>query len=58
MTVERYKDDNGMRKLLEKARRDFRIPENVNHYSEEDFRKAEKRYLKICVVEGRCPMPS
>jgi hypothetical protein len=37
---------NGLQELLKRYRRLFRIPENVNHYSEEDYRLAERKFLK------------
>jgi hypothetical protein len=42
---------SGIQKLLEKYRRTFRIPENLNYYSEADYRIAEKKYLKF-VLKG------
>lgn len=45
---------NGIETLLSRHKQSFRIPENLNHYSEADFREAEKKYLKLCITEGRC----
>jgi hypothetical protein len=44
----------GLETLLWQHKRSFRIPENINHYSEEDFRAAEKKYLKLCMTQGGC----
>ena len=43
----------GIEKLCESYREVFRIPENLNHYSEEDFKKAEKEFVKYCLLRGR-----
>jgi hypothetical protein len=46
------KNPTGIDLLLKECRRRFRIPENLNHYSEEDFREAEKKFIKLCFVGG------
>lgn len=43
---------NGLECLLERFRNAFRIPENINHYSEKDFQAAEKKYIKYCINYG------
>lgn len=48
-------EKKGIRRLIRKYRRKFRIPENLNHYSEEDFAEAEKRFVKLCLREGPVP---
>ena len=45
---------SGMDRLVEKYRRQFRIPENLNHYSEADFQQAEREYLRFCLGRGTC----
>ena len=30
----------------------FRIPENVNYYSENDYKRAEKKFVKFCLKDG------
>ena len=37
---------NGLQLLHNKYKDIFRIPENLNHYSKEDFRIAERKFLK------------
>ena len=44
--------NTGIRLLLERYRTAFRIPENLEHYSEEDYKKAERRYLKYAIEHG------
>ncbi len=43
---------SGIELLVEKYRKIFRIPENINHYSEEDFRAAERKFLKLALAGG------
>lgn len=38
--------------LLEKYRKKFRIAENLDHYSEENFKVAERKYLKFVLATG------
>jgi len=45
---------NGLKALIKKYRKKFRIPENLDHYGEDDYRQAEKKYLKFCLTTGRC----
>jgi len=45
---------NGIERLLRRARREFRIPENLYYYQSEDFKAAEKKFLKLCLIQGRC----
>ena len=42
---------SGKEKLLEYHRKQFRTPENLNHYSPEDYELAERKFLK-CFVLG------
>jgi hypothetical protein len=44
----------GTKLLVKKYRETFRIPENINYYSKEDFQRAEKKYLKFCLTTGKC----
>lgn len=50
---ERYND--GLKKIIKQGKEAFRIKENLNYYSREDFKAAEKKYLKLCVIGGKCP---
>ena len=45
---------SGLQELIKKYRTLFRIPENVNHYSDEDYRLAERKFLKY-LLEKRSP---
>lgn len=46
------KNPTGINLLLKECRRRFRIPENLNHYSDKDFREAEKKFIKLCFIGG------
>jgi len=42
-------DHTGIELLLRKYRKMFRIPENLDFYSEEDFKQAEKKFIKYAL---------
>lgn len=42
----------GVRRLIQNIVRGFRIPENLNHYSPEDYVNAERQYIKYCLRQG------
>jgi hypothetical protein len=44
--------ENGLKLLVNECRKQFRIPENENHYSEDDFLAAEKQFVKLCLRQG------
>jgi len=48
------KKGSGFKLLREKYRNKFRIRENMDYYSKEDFKKAEKKYVKLCLLTGNC----
>jgi hypothetical protein len=41
----------GLEVMVEKYKNMFRIPENVNYYSDEDYRLAERKFLKYLLEE-------
>ena len=45
------KQDAGIKSLVRKYRSIFEIPENLNHYSKQDYKIAEKRFIKYALVE-------
>ena len=45
------KKNDGFGLLVAKYREMFRISENVNHYSDKDFKIAERRFLKYALME-------
>ncbi len=56
MTMKNRKKKSGIILLLKKYRTLFRIPENQNHYSGEDYRKAERMFLKHALEQRRIEM--
>jgi hypothetical protein len=40
----------GIRKLIQKYRTEFRQPENIDFYSEQDYRRAERKFIKLCLM--------
>jgi hypothetical protein len=52
MADEGSRGNAGLERLVRECRRRFRIPENINHYSAEDLREAEKKFLKLCLIAG------
>jgi hypothetical protein len=38
--------NNGIELLLQRYKKIFRIPENINYYSKPDYQIAEKKFLK------------
>ena len=41
--------NNGIKLLVQKCREQFRISENLEHYSEGKYREAERKYVKFCL---------
>jgi hypothetical protein len=48
---------NGIRKLVSFYRKQFRIPENLNHYSKEDLSTAERKFIKFALQGGHNLIP-
>lgn len=46
------KKPTGIELMIEKYKEIFRIPENLRHYSETDFRTAERKFLKWALGGG------
>ena len=43
------KANQGIKSFLQIYKTLFRIPENTNHYSEKDYRAAERKFLKYAL---------
>jgi hypothetical protein len=41
------KNDKGIRLLIQKCRDEFRRSENIDFYSENDLKEAEKKFVKF-----------
>ena len=48
--------ENGIEELIKKYRTSFHIPENINYYSEKDYKIAERKYIKDAVNKGKIPI--
>ena len=48
------KRDHGLKDLIRRGKKQFRIPENTDYYSDQYYKLAEKKYIKLCVIGGRC----
>ena len=48
--------NRGMQALMKIYKAVFRIPENLNHYSEKDFRTAERKFLKYALEQRKIEM--
>ena len=44
----------GIDRIVGKYREQFRVPENLNHYSDNDYHDAERQYLRFCLTNGSC----
>ena len=49
----KVQDKSGLRKLLDRYRAIFRTEENRKYYGEEDYRKAERKFLKYALEQRR-----
>jgi hypothetical protein len=43
--------NRGIKSLIRLYKNIFRIPENLNHYSKRDYRKAEREFLKYSLEQ-------
>jgi hypothetical protein len=43
------KTTHGIELLVERYRREFRRPENTDHYTENDYKEAERKFVKFCL---------
>ena len=42
--------NRGIQLLVEKYRKQFRIPENLKYYRKKDFKVAERKFLKLALL--------
>ena len=45
---------NPRKELVRRYRKQFRIPENLDYYSKQDYEAAEHKYVKMCINRGKC----
>jgi hypothetical protein len=48
--------NRGIRALIKVYKNLFRIPENLNHYSQKDYRAAERKFLKYSLEQRKIEM--
>jgi hypothetical protein len=48
--------NRGIQALIKIYKNIFRIPENLHHYSEKDYRAAEKKFLKYSLEQRKIEM--
>ena len=41
---------SGLEQLVEKWRIEFRRPENTDHYAKADYKEAERKFVKFCLL--------
>ena len=46
-------ENPGVARLVNEYKKLFRIPENLNFYSKEDYHQAERKFLKYALYTGR-----
>jgi hypothetical protein len=46
------RDKTDIKLFLQRHRAEYRIQENIDHYPESDYKKAERRFLKYAVEQG------
>ncbi|MBC2734610.1 MAG: hypothetical protein HF981_09655 [Desulfobacteraceae bacterium] len=46
--------NQGLDRIVDRYRQQFRIPENLDHYSDNDLHEAERQYLRFCLNTGSC----
>lgn len=49
-----YDQRQGIDRIVDKYRQQFRVPENLDHYSDNDYHDAERQYLRFCLTNGSC----
>ena len=46
--------NEGLVRLIEQGKEAFHITENIDFYSEKDYRQAEKKFIKLCIIGRKC----
>ena len=42
--------NKGIKLLVQKCRKEFRRTENTKFYADEDFKAAERKFVKLCLL--------
>jgi hypothetical protein len=48
------RNENGIKALIRKGRKKFRIDENLRYCEPDHFKIAEKKFIKECILNGKC----
>ena len=48
----------GIKKLVSIYREQFRIPENLDYYTNDDYKRAERKFIKFALQDGQAPILS
>jgi len=43
-------NDEGIKLLIQKCRNEFRRSENTDFYADEDYKAAERKFVKFCLL--------
>ncbi len=43
--------DEGIKLLVQKCRNEFRRTENLDFYADEDYKAAERKFVKLCLID-------
>jgi hypothetical protein len=43
-------NDEGIKLLIQKCRNEFRRTENTDFYADEDYKAAERKFVKLCLL--------
>jgi plastocyanin domain-containing protein len=48
------RNEIGIKALIRKGRKQFRIQENLQYYAPDSLKIAEKQFIKECILNGKC----
>lgn len=48
------RNEIGIKALIRKGRKKFRIDENLRYYEPDHLKIAEKKFIKECILNGKC----
>ena len=54
MKISENRNEAGIKSLIRRGRKQFRIDENLRHYEPDHLKAAEKKFLKECILNGKC----
>jgi hypothetical protein len=48
------RNEIGIKELIREGKKRFRIDENLRYYDPDYLKVAEKKFVKECILNGRC----